>query len=153
VTVPAAGVALVLEPADRKLRAGGPQYEGKFSLRYAVASMLVRGHVAVVDFTDERSRTRACWRSRAKSATRPGSTPRIRRRSRRHPRHVDLGETFESDFAHQKAAPENPLSPAEVQVKFRDNAGLVLSDAALASLEEALLTLERQSDLSQRSPR
>ena len=58
------------------------------------------------------------------------------------------GETFESDFAYQKGGPDNPLSPAELQAKFRDNAGLVLSDAALASLEEALLTLERQSDLS-----
>ena len=29
------------------------EYEGKFSLQYSVASLLVRGHVAVADFTEE----------------------------------------------------------------------------------------------------
>ena len=52
VTVPAAGVSLVLEPADAK-KTPRSDYEGKFSLQYSVASMLVRGHVAVGDFTDE----------------------------------------------------------------------------------------------------
>src|SRR5581483_4265821 len=52
VTVPAAGVALVLEPAEQQQRPRS-DYEGKFSLQYSVASMLVRGHVGVSDFTDE----------------------------------------------------------------------------------------------------
>ena len=52
VSVPEAGVSLVLEPADQK-RTPRSEYEGKFSLQYSVASMLVRGHVAVSDFTDE----------------------------------------------------------------------------------------------------
>ena len=52
VTVPEAGVSLVLEPAELK-RAPRSEYEGKFSLQYSVASLLVRGHVDVGDFTDE----------------------------------------------------------------------------------------------------
>jgi 2-methylcitrate dehydratase PrpD len=148
VSVPAAGVSLVLEPADRKI-APRSEYEGKFSLQYSAASMLVRGHVAVVDFTDEAIKD-------------PGVLAvarKVRYETREYPSYpqafpggirvtLTSGETFESDFAYQKGGPENPLSPAELQAKYRDNAGLVLSDAALAALEEALLTLERQSDLS-----
>ena len=148
VSVPAAGVSLVLEPADRKI-APRSEYEGKFSLQYSAASMLVRGHVAVVDFTDEAIKD-------------PGILAvarKVRYETREYPSYPQAfpggirvtlasGETFESDFAYQKGGPENPLSPAELQAKYRDNAGLVLSDAALAALEEALLTLERQSDLS-----
>ena len=52
VTVPEAGVSLVLEPAAQK-KVPRSDYEGKFSLQYSVASMLVRGHVAVSDFTDD----------------------------------------------------------------------------------------------------
>ncbi len=52
VRVPAAGVSLVLEPAEQK-RVPRSEYEGKFSLQYSVASQLVRGHVSVGDFTDE----------------------------------------------------------------------------------------------------
>ena len=52
VTVPEAGVSLVLEPEELK-RKPRSEYEGKFSLQYSVASLLVRGHVDVGDFTDE----------------------------------------------------------------------------------------------------
>ena len=72
---PEAGVSLVLEPAAQK-KVPRSDYEGKFSLQYSVASMLVRGHVAVSDFTERRDlrpgRARA---SRPRSATRRRSTP------------------------------------------------------------------------------
>ena len=46
VSVPEPWVPIVLEPAVEK-QAPRSEYEGKFSLQYAVASMLVRGHVGV----------------------------------------------------------------------------------------------------------
>ena len=57
------------------------------------------------------------------------------------------GESFESDFPHQRGGPENPLSPEEVRAKFRDNAGLALANRAVTELEEAILALERHDDL------
>ncbi|MDH5333644.1 MAG: MmgE/PrpD family protein, partial [Thermoleophilia bacterium] len=53
-----------------------------------------------------------------------------------------------ADFPHQKGAPENPLSDDEVRAKFRENASLALSQPDLEALEEAILTLERQDDLT-----
>ena len=144
VTVPEAGVSLVLEPADRK-KAPRSEYEGKFSLQYSAASMLVRGHVAVGDFTDEAitdpevlAVARKVRYETPEYATYPQAFPGGVRVT------LTSGETLESDFPYQQGGPENPMSAAEVQAKFRDNAGLVLSDGARDALEEAILTLDRQ---------
>ena len=52
VTIPEAGVSLVLEPADRKI-APRTDYEGKFSLQYSTAAMLVHGRVGLTTYTPE----------------------------------------------------------------------------------------------------
>src|SRR5919197_3628368 len=52
VTVPEAGVALVLEPAAAKV-APRTAYEAKFSLQYSAAAMLVHGRVGVGSYSDE----------------------------------------------------------------------------------------------------
>ena len=148
VTVPAAGVALVLEPADEK-RAPRSEYEGKFSLQYSVASMLVRGHVAVSDFTDEAITDRAVLAVAAK----------VRYETRPYPTYPQAfpggvavtladGTSFEADFPYQKGGPDNPLSADEVRAKFRGNATLALSDRAVEALEDAILTLEEQTDIA-----
>lgn len=148
VTVPEAGVSLVLEPADRKL-APRSEYEGKFSLQYSTASMLVRGHVAVVDFTDEAIADPQVLAVARKVRYETGNYPTY---PQAFPGGVRVtlasGETLVADFPYQQGGPENPLSPAEVSTKFRGNAGLVLSDEGLGVLEDAILTLERASDLT-----
>ena len=148
VAVPAAGVSLVLEPAAQKI-APRSEYEGKFSLQYSVASMLVRGHVAVSDFTDEAIADPAVLEVAAK----------VRYETREYPtypqafpggttvRLVD-GTLLEADFPHQDGAPENPLSADEVRAKFRENASLALAEPELVALEEAILSLERNDDLT-----
>src|ERR687895_297019 len=52
VTVPAAGVSLVLEPAEVKV-APRTEYEGKFSLQYSTAAMIVHGRVGISTYSDE----------------------------------------------------------------------------------------------------
>ncbi len=52
VTVPEAGVSLVLEPAELKA-APRSDYEGKFSLQYSTAAMLVHGRVGLTTYTPE----------------------------------------------------------------------------------------------------
>ncbi len=148
VTIPEAGVSLVLEPAPEK-RAPRSEYEGKFSLPYSVASLLVRGHVAVGDFTDEAIAEPAVLAVAAK----------VRYETRDYPTYPQAfpggvqvrladGTSFEDDFPHQKGGPENPLSPDEVREKFRENASLALEDAAVQRLEQALLSLDEQDDVT-----
>jgi 2-methylcitrate dehydratase PrpD len=148
VTVPEAGVSLVLEPAAQK-QAPRSEYEGKFSLQYSAASMIVRGHVGVGDFTDEAIADPAVLAVARKVRY---ETPVYPTYPQAFPGGVRVtlasGETFESDFPHQQGGPENPLSPDEVRAKFRDNAGLALAGSAVAALEDAVLTLEQHDDLA-----
>ena len=148
VTVPEAGVALVLEPAAEK-KLPRSEYEGKFSLQYSIASLLVRGHVAVGDFTDEAIADPAVLAVAAK----------VRYETRDYPTYPQAfpggvvvrladGTSFEADYPHQKGGPDNPLSPAEVREKFRENAALALPDDAVERLEDALLSLDEQADVS-----
>ena len=147
VTVPAAGVSLVLEPADTKI-APRSEYEGKFSLQYSIASLLVRGHVAVSDFTDD-----AIVDPDVLAVAR-----RVRYETREYPSYPQAfpggarvlladGTTFEVDFAHQKGGPENPLATDEIRAKYRENAAMVLSHDAAERLEEAILTLDELADV------
>ncbi len=149
VTVPAAGVSLVLEPAEAKI-APRSDYEGKFSLQYSTAAMLVRGHVGVADYSDEAISDPAVLALAQKVRyetkdypTYPQAFPggvRIR---------LADGSTREADFPYQKGGPENPLTPDEIRAKFRGNASLALSDAALEALEEAVLSIEEQDDIAE----
>jgi 2-methylcitrate dehydratase PrpD len=148
VAVPEAGVSLVLEPAEQK-RVPRSEYEGKFSLQYSVASLLVRGHVGVSDFTDEAiadpdvlavaAKVRYETREYASYPQAfPGGTV------------VTLadGSRLEGDFAHQKGGPENPLTAAEVRAKFRENASAALTDDAVSRLEESVLGLDTCDDVA-----
>jgi 2-methylcitrate dehydratase PrpD len=148
VTVPGAGVSLVLEPAAEKV-APRSDYEGKFSLQYSIASLLVRGHVAVQDFTDEAIRDPAVLAvaQKVRYETKPYPTYPQAFPGGAVVRLAD-GTSFEADYPHQKGGPENPLSPDEVREKFRENAALALPDAAVEALEEALLSLDELDDVA-----
>ncbi len=148
VSVPAPWVPIVLEPAEEK-KAPRTDYEGKFSLQYAVACMLVRGHVGVNDFTQAAISDPAVLAVAAKVsheprefATYPESFPGSARIL------LTSGEVLECELAHQKGGPENPISSADVVAKYRGNAALALSDDGVAALEEAILTLEEQDDVT-----
>jgi 2-methylcitrate dehydratase PrpD len=147
VAVPEAGVSLVLEPAEQK-RVPRSEYEGKFSLQYSIASLLVRGHVGVSDFTDEAIAEPDVLAVAAK----------VRYETRDYPTYPQAfpggavvtladGTAFAADFAHQKGGPENPLTADEVRAKYRENASFALTDDAAARLEEAVLAIETCDDV------
>jgi 2-methylcitrate dehydratase PrpD len=148
VVVPPAGVSLVLEPAESKITPRS-DYEGKFSLQYSVAAMVVRGRVGISDYTDEAiSDPRVLELARRVRyetkdyPTYPAAFPggvRIKMRD---------GQTLEADYSHQLGAPENPMTADEVRAKFRENARLALADTELEALEEGILALESQEDVS-----
>jgi 2-methylcitrate dehydratase PrpD len=147
VTVPSAGVSLVLEPAASKL-APRSDYEGKFSLQYSTASMLARGHVGVADYTPEAIADPAVLAIARK----------VRYETKEYPTYPQAfpggvritltdGSVLEADFPHQQGGPENPLSDDEVVAKYRGNATLALPDSAVDALERAILELDDEEDL------
>jgi 2-methylcitrate dehydratase PrpD len=147
VTVPAAGVDLVLEPASAKL-APRTTYEAKFSLQYSAAAMLVHGRCGVSTYAHDAIRdprvlelARRVRYEVKDYPTYPAAFPggvQITMRD---------GRTLEADLPHQRGGPENPMTVGEVREKYRENAGLALDEAAVEALEEAVLTLEEQDDL------
>lgn len=147
-TVPAAAVPMVLEPAETK-RAPRTEYEAKFSVQFSLAWLLVHGEVGVSAYTTEAiadpdvlelaSRVRYEVRD---YVSYPGAFPGGVRIVT-----VD-GRTLAADLEYQYGAPENPLPPELVREKYRGNASLALSEADVEQLEEAILTLESQPDLS-----
>jgi 2-methylcitrate dehydratase PrpD len=145
VTIPEEGVSLVLEPAESKI-APRSDYEGKFSLQFSTAAMLVHGRVGLTTYTPEAlSDARVLELARKvryetkEYASYPAAFPggvRIRLRD---------GRSLEAEFPHQLGAPENPMSAEQVREKFRDNARF--AGGSFDALEEAILTLEEQDDL------
>jgi 2-methylcitrate dehydratase PrpD len=145
VTVPEAGVSLVLEPAEAKV-APRTDYEGKFSLQYSTAAMLVHGRVGLTTYTsDALGDARVLELARkvryetkeyaSYPAAFPGGT-RIRLRD---------GRTLEADMPYQLGAPENPMSNAQVRQKFRENAAL--AGGGFERFEETVLALEQAADV------
>jgi 2-methylcitrate dehydratase PrpD len=145
VTVPEAGVSLVLEPAESKV-APRTDYEGKFSLQYSTAAMLVHGRVGLATYTpDALADDRVLGLARKvryeikEYASYPAAFPggvRIVLRD---------GETVDADLPHQLGAPENPMSAEQVREKFRENAAL--AGGSFESLQGAVLDLDHRDDL------
>ena len=146
VSIPEAGVSLVLEPADRKI-APRTDYEGKFSLQYSTAAMLVHGRVGLTTYTpealaDERvlELTRKVRYETKEYASYPAAFPGGVRIT------LKDGSTVEADFPHQLGAPENPMGAAQVREKFHENAAL--AGGSFEALEQAILTLEELDDVT-----
>jgi len=141
-------VPVVCEPLHSKQT---PQndYDAKFSLPYAVASQIVRGHVAVDDFTTAAIREpavlalarRVVYREDASNAY-PHYFPGWMRVRLHDGRVVEHHEPINRGHA------ERPLSAEAVRDKFRRNAALAISDSAAEGLVEAVAALEDQPDLS-----
>jgi 2-methylcitrate dehydratase PrpD len=147
VRIPEAGVSLVLEPVESKL-APRTDYEGKFSLQYSTAAMLVHGHVGVRSYIGEAladprvlELARKVRYETKEYDTYPAAFPggvRIRLRD---------GRTLDAELPHQRGGPENPMSEDEVRTKFRENVLLALPPDAVDALEETILALELRDDI------
>jgi 2-methylcitrate dehydratase PrpD len=147
VTIPEAGVSLVLEPADRKV-APRTVYEAKFSLQYSTAVMLVRGSAGLGAYSDEAiadppvlDLARRVRYETKEYATYPAAFPGgvlIRLRD---------GRVLEAELPHQRGGPENPLSADEVRAKFRENSLLACGEEYVEALEQSILRLEELDDV------
>lgn len=140
-------VPVVCEPVADKF-SPRTDYDAKFSLPYTVASMLVRGHVNLEDFT-----AAAICDEDVLAVAR-----RVRYRAdetSRYPRYFDGtlrlrfrdGTVWEHREAINRGHPEQPLSFEQVLEKFRNNVGRVATRDAAKRLEEALTALPTSPSL------
>lgn len=145
---PGPAVSLVLEPAANKI-VPRTDYEAKFSLQYSTAAMLVHGTVGLETYSeaalsdpvvlDVARRVRYRVDEFATTAQAFPGGVRIELRD---------GRVLSRQLEFQQGAPENPLSPAEVEAKFRVNARLALGDGGADELLAVVRSLEEHDDLS-----
>lgn len=138
---------VVCEPEENKQK---PQsdYDAKFSLPYAVACMLARGHVDVDDFDGAAIRDPEVLRLAARTfchgidvADFPRRFPGRLRVTWRDGRSEELHEPI------NRGSAERPLSDGEVQEKLRRNAARALPATAIEDLITQAEELEKAPDL------
>jgi 2-methylcitrate dehydratase PrpD len=144
----ATGVKLVLEPAADKLRPR-TAYDSKFSLPYCLAHQLVKGHLGVESFTDERIgdpevlalTPLVSYEMRQYSPTPDsfGGGVRIVLRD---------GRVRELELRHQRGGQDNPMTESDIREKFRANACLALGASDVERLETLFMGLAKASDLA-----
>ncbi len=140
-------IPIVCEPAATK-RVPQADYDAKFSLPYAVACMLVRGHVDVDDFTDDAIRDPAVLRVSDRVVYRPDPDADF---PRRFPGRVRVtmrdGRTLEWHEPINRGSAERPLLDDEVRAKFRRNASRTLPPEQVTAIVTAVDELERAPDV------
>jgi 2-methylcitrate dehydratase PrpD len=141
-------VPVVCEPLESK-RTPQNDYDAKFSLPYAVASQLVRGHVAVDDFTAAAIREPAVLALARRVVYHEDA-------SNEYPRYfpgwmrVRLrdGRVLEHHEPINRGHAERPLTEDAVRDKFGRNAALAISKPAAKALVDVIVSLEEEPDLS-----
>jgi 2-methylcitrate dehydratase PrpD len=124
-------------------------YGAKFSLPYSLAVMIVRGRAGLDEFTDEAIRDPAVLDLARK--VRYELDPTID-----YPRHfsghvkvfMKDGTVLEESQPHPRGGFEDPLPPAEIEEKFRANAGLTLPAARVEDIIDMVNRLEELPKIS-----
>lgn len=121
--LPRGTVDIVCEPAKSKQRPRTP-YEGKFSLPYCAATLLIDGHVTIDSFEPDRLRREEILSVAARVGYRevafagpPADAPGV----------VDVGlaggEILTGRVEESRGGPSNPLTDDELLAKFFSNCG------------------------------
>jgi len=143
--VPDGVVKAVCEPVAAKRRPKN-DYDAKFSIPYAVASGLARGRLGLAELVPEAFTEPRIERlmDKVEYALDPAAT---------FPRHysgevevtLDDGRTLRHRVAVNRGNPERPLTNAEIEAKFFENAGLTLAASAARRIRDQVLSLEKSS--------
>lgn len=121
------------------------------SLPYVVAAALADGHVLPESFSDEKLKDPVIWDllGKIKVVADPeidALFPEVKRA--RVAITTQDGERYTQETDVAKGAPEDPLSDAELEAKFRANAQMALSNERQEQAIQATWRFERQGDLS-----
>lgn len=142
-------VRTIGEPIEVK-RTPSTGYQAQFSGPYTVVAALLGGGglgLGLDDFTDALATDEARRRHMAKVSVAgrpecdevfPNQFPAVLT-ARLHD-----GRELEQAVMSNRGGPQRPLSDRELELKFTDNAGRLLSDGALRQVQDAVLTLDRQ---------
>ncbi|HMM77206.1 MAG TPA: MmgE/PrpD family protein [Gammaproteobacteria bacterium] len=140
-------IAIVCEPQDAKR---GPRnaYDAQFSLYYAVAAALMRGRFGLAELDEAALSDPAIRALAARVRYRPdpdsaypqsySGALEIRLRDGRRLAHREQVN---------RGAAGNPLAPAKILAKYRDNATRAVSAARATRLYDAVMALDRAPDL------
>lgn len=127
--------------------------EAKFSIRYALAAVMVRGGLGVDDFRDERWAdppvVRAMDKVRAEVVSRWTGSGASKRRGNPITVRLRDGRVLEAFVPRSDlvGGPKVPLAEAELTAKFRDNAGRSLPADGVARAERAWRSLRSTPDV------
>jgi 2-methylcitrate dehydratase PrpD len=145
VLVPAEVVKTVCEPEVNK-RTPADSYDAQFSIPYIVATGLLRGRFTLDELGDEALADPdvLALAARVTYAVDPAST---------FPKHypgevivtLEGGETIRHREGVNRGCADRPLSNAEIEAKYFDNAGRALSRAKAQEICAAVLGLERST--------
>jgi 2-methylcitrate dehydratase PrpD len=124
-------------------------YGAKFSLPYSIATMLIRGHAGLEEFTDQAIHDPSVLALAKK--VRYELDPTID-----YPRHFSGhvkigmadGSVLEENQAHPRGGFEDPLPPEEIEAKFRANASLRLPPERADQIIEAVARLEEMPTIT-----
>ncbi|MGE3774917.1 MAG: MmgE/PrpD family protein [Gammaproteobacteria bacterium] len=140
-------IAIVCEPQDAK-RSPRNAYDAQFSLYYAVAAALARGRFGLAELDATALRDPAIHALAARVRYRPDSSSAY---PQSYSGALELRLRDGRRLAHReqvnRGTAGNPLAPADVVAKYRDNATRAVSDVRATRLYDAVMALERAPDL------
>jgi 2-methylcitrate dehydratase PrpD len=124
-------------------------YAAKFSLPYLIATMLVRGRAGLAEFRDAAVRDPDVLRVAARVTYELDPTIDYPRRFVGDVRvRLASGEELVEHQDHSRGGPEHPVTRAELEAKFRGNAGLILDAGRVDALIRRVTGLPDEPDLT-----
>ncbi|MFB6312071.1 MAG: MmgE/PrpD family protein [Salinirussus sp.] len=124
------------------------------NIQYAIATLLLEGRLSVHDYTDEAIRRPAVLDRvdditvRADDALVTDASDYNARYATRVIVQTRDGDRHERRISVPKGFPENPLSPSQLEAKFRDQAGAVLDSSAVETAIDRVADLEACTDVT-----
>jgi len=137
------------EPLEEKQRPSSP-YGAKFSLPYSIAVMLIRGRAGLEEFSERAIRDARLLALARRVRYELDPTIDYPRHFSGHVRiRLKGGAVLEENQPHPRGGLDSPLPPAEIEEKFRANAGLALAKEKVEKIVAAVRNLEEIASIKE----
>jgi 2-methylcitrate dehydratase PrpD len=147
--LPAATLPIVAEPAEAK-RVPRSDYEGKFSAQFVVAACLLRGRFTLLELEDDSLADPAILALAAKiDCVAQTDTTFPKYFSGAVTVRTADGSSLRRDIPMNLGSGERALSLDDIAMKFRGNAALVLPEARVQSILDAMLSVQPDTPVRQ----
>jgi 2-methylcitrate dehydratase PrpD len=139
-----------------RFRIARTELEGKFSFAFLLSAIILRGRAGKAEFTDEFVSSPECQAMQERIDTR--FDPQIEAmgwdkiRSRIEVTTADGGRLERWADERYRGGPDNPLSDAELEGKFRDCAGGLIDEGPITAVFELVWGLDRVADVGRLLP-